>query len=260
MKSHIYPIFIPHAGCQFTCIYCDQHKITHSKDIDWDTTNYNINRFIKKYAGKDKEIAFFGGTFTCLSKDEMKAYFERILPLFDDQTYFRISTRPDAINPEILSFLQENKVRTIELGIQSFSDIELKACERGYSSETAISACQLVLESGFKLCVQLMIGLPEATGDTYNETLRILSEIRPDYVRLYPLVVLKGTQLENMYLWEEYKPLKLIVAVYVCKYFYERCVLEGIKVIKIGLHSDIDPDDVVAGPYHSRFGEMVRES
>jgi len=257
MKTHIYPIFIPHVGCPFTCIYCDQRKITHSNNLDWDSTLYNVERFIKKHSGIEKEIAFFGGTFTCLTNDEMMAYCDRLLPLFDSQTFFRISTRPDAINKDILLFLRECRARTIELGVQSFSDVELLACGRGYASETAIIACRLVKEYNFRLSIQLLIGLPSADMVTYNDTLRVLCDLHPDYVRLYPLLVLADTQLGSMFLNGEYQPLELDEAIRICQIFYDKCIENGIKVIKIGLHSDIDKSDVIAGPYHPRFGEFV---
>jgi len=244
-------------GCPFSCIYCNQFAITKADAIDWDDTLFNVARFIAKNAVNEKEVAFFGGSFTCLTKTEMTSYFAKILPLFDDKTYFRVSTRPDAINEEVLAFLKENRVRTIELGVQSFSDVELTACRRGYSADVAVNACQSVLQSGFSLCVQLLLGLPQADMVSYQHTLGQLLRVKPHFVRLYPLVVLKGTELEAMYARGEYKPLDMEGAVNVCKWFYDACVSAGIKVIKIGLHSDIAGGEVVAGPY-GNIGEIVR--
>jgi len=189
----------------------------------------------------------------------MTSYFAKILPLFDDKTYFRLSTRPDAINDEILTFLKENRVRTIELGVQSFSDVELVACKRGYSADVAVNACHSVVQYEFSLCVQLLLGLPQASTDTYQYTLQRLTEIKPHFVRLYPLVVLKGTELEAMYIRGEYQPLDIPSAVDICKLFYNACISAGIKVIKIGLHSDISIDEVIAGPYSENIGEIVRQ-
>jgi len=188
----------------------------------------------------------------------MTSYFAKILPLFDDHTYFRVSTRPDAINPDILTFLKEKRVKTIELGVQSFSDVELAACKRGYSADMAITACESVLQYGFSLGVQLLLGLPQADMVSYQHTLGKLLEVKPHFVRLYPLVVLKGTELESMYIRGEYQPLNMQSAVSVCRPFYNACVSAGIKVIKIGLHSDISADEVIAGPYGVNIGEMVR--
>jgi len=254
----IYPIFISHVGCPFQCIYCNQRHITNQKEIDWDTVLPQVKNFVQKHDDY-KEIAFFGGSFTCLSEDEMTGYFHKVKDIIDDKTYFRISTRPDAINGDILSFLKSQRVNTVELGIQSFSDVELEACKRGYSSTTAANACGYVKLYDMNLCVQLLMGLPKAETETYAQSAHMLKMINPDFIRLYPLLVLKDTPLEEMYKNGEYTPLSVDEAVDICAMFYMVCELRGIKVIKMGLHGDIDRDVVVAGPYHERFGELVKE-
>jgi histone acetyltransferase (RNA polymerase elongator complex component) len=257
-KKNIYPIFIPQVGCLHQCIYCDQFKITKATDIDWAITTESIQVFIKKHRDKQKEIAFFGGSFTCLSFEAMQFYFDKVSPLIDAHTHFRISTRADAITEDILIFLKTNNVKTIELGVQSFSDVELLHSQRGYNAKTAIFACNQIQKQGFNLCVQLLIGLPQANFDTYAETMQRLGKIRPDYVRLYPLIVLRDTELEKMFKNGEYNPLSTDVAIQICSIFLKFCKSHGIKVIKIGLHSDISKDDVVAGPYCMNIGELVK--
>ena len=284
----IYPIFISHLGCPFRCIFCNQYKITnteavakaefnrakHTADssleedghetnavqIDWDTTLSQIKGFIQKHTNKNKEIAFFGGSFTCLEREQMSELFQKLSPYLDDKTYFRISTRPDAISEEILGFLKVNRVNTIELGIQSFSDAELIASKRGYDGKTAIEACQLIKTYDFNLSVQLLIGLPKADMNTYTESMQRLIEIKPEYVRLYPLLVLKDTELATMYKQGDYTPLSVEEAVEICSYFLNECKKNNIKVIKIGLHADISKDSLVAGPYHANLGELVTKA
>ena len=254
----IYPIFISHIGCPFQCIYCNQHFISNQNEIDWDNTLFQVKKFIYK-SNAPKEIAFFGGSFTCLNQTEMSYYFDKFKDIIDDQTYFRISTRPDAINSDVLNFLKSKRVNTIELGIQSFSDIELAAIDRGYDSIVAINACGHVKIYDFNLCVQLLIGLPKANASTNAQTIHTLKIINPDFVRLYPLLVLKNTFLETMYNNGKYTPLSIEEAVNICALFYKACERQGTKVIKMGLHGDIDKDVVVAGPYHERFGELVKQ-
>ena len=264
----IFPIFISHVGCPFQCIYCNQYRITnlsptydirkHCCRLTRELLN-QASSFVHKHENKHKEIAFFGGSFTCLKKEEMDGYFRQFDDIIDDKTCFRISTRPDAISTDILDFLKSNKVNTIELGVQSFSDTELKASKRGYDSETAVKSCELIKSHGFNLSVQLLIGLPKAENETYSDTLSKLKEIKPDFVRLYPLIVLKDTELEGLYRNGEYKPLTVEDAVNICHTFLEECEANDIKVIKVGLHSDITDESFVAGPYHKNFGEIIRK-
>ena len=255
----IYPIFIPHKGCPFRCVYCNQFKRKsginpeNQESIPLDV----VSAFIKKHTSKPKEIAFYGGSFTCMTQEQINKYFKEITPIIDDDTYFRLSTRPEAINDEILNHLKQNRVNTIELGIQSFDDKVLLASKRGYTSQTAINACKLVLQHGFNLCIQFLVGLPEEDRNSINENIRLLLSIKPDYVRLYPLIVIKDTELENIYQNGGYQPLSVEEAVEICRLYLSACNSNNIKVIKIGLHSDISKDDIVAGPYHDRFRELV---
>ena len=246
-------------GCPYRCIYCDQYKITKKTTVDWKKTFIEVQNFLNKHKNKPKEVAFFGGTFTCLSVPVMQSYFDNFLPLFDANTYFRISTRPDAINEQILKFLKKNRVNTIELGVQSFCDSELATSNRGYTAQTAVQSCKKIIESDFSISVQLIIGLPGANYTTYNQTIEVLKQIKPHYVRLYPLLVLKDTVLAEMYKNGDYLPLTLDEAIKICRLFFKNCEENGIKVIKIGLHSDINSEDILAGPFDERLGEKVRE-
>ena len=263
----IFPIFIPHRGCPFRCIFCDQYRIANvppqlippRKGISHPLENEQVAaaKFIAKHDGLDKEIAFYGGSFTFLSEVEMQSYFNDIKGCFDKKTFFRISTRPDGISEKILLFLKENRVNTIELGIQSFSDNELETCQRGYDAITAITACHLVKSMGFNLSVQLLIGLPGANQDSYAVSMQQLREIKPDFVRLYPLLVLKGTQLEVMYKAGLFQPLSVEEAAIICAKFLKVCKENNIDIAKIGLHGDLKRDTIVAGPFNENFGEMV---
>ena len=284
MKTNIYPIFIPQIGCNYPCVYCHQGKITQKTSppnllLPQDELS-KVKNFIQKHRFQEKEIAFFGGSFTCLSRKEMLFLINQILPFFDDLTFLRISTRPDAINEAQLQFLKTFKVKTIELGVQSFSEQELLACKRGYTVETALDACLLVKKLGFQLVVQLLIGMPNSLHlystqqKSQNEiesndlrqclphsfffSLPYIGTVKPHFVRLYPLVVIKDTELETMYRENKYHPLTIEEAVHICLSYLNECRKHAIPVIKIGLHSDIAQEDIIAGPFHKNFGEIVR--
>ena len=262
----IYPIFLKQIGCPNRCIYCNQFlsDTIYNEIGEWEKDGLVFDRdalinFINKNQNKDKEIAFYGGSFTCLPKAEILAIFNQFKPVVDIKTFFRLSTRPDAINPEILAILKENKVSTIELGIQSFSDKALFESKRGYDRITAIEACKSIVDYGFNLTIQFLIGLPGDDMNSHEENIKTFINLKPDYIRLYPLLVLKDTELEILYNHGDYVPLTVDEAVEICKKYYNASIENNIKVIKIGLHTDISDGYIIAGPYHKNIGELVRK-
>ncbi len=254
----IFPVFIPHQGCAYQCIYCNQHSITRSKLPDIEKLEPEIAAFCRKNQSEEKEIAFFGGTFTSMTKPFQQKYLDIANKFRKHISGIRISTRPDSIDPNVLTFCKENNIRTIELGIQSFDDEVLKKTLRGYNSETAINACKLVKEYKFQLGIQLMPGLPGFCRCSLENSIHLTKKISPHFVRIYPTIILKRTKLEKWFLSGKYTPLKLNNAVEMVSGMLSEFEQNEIRVIKIGLHSDIKEEDIVAGPYHRSFGELVR--
>ncbi len=256
--SLIYPLFIPEEGCPSQCIYCDQHKISGAGDFDLDHARLAVADFVRRNPGKEKQVAFYGGSFTALSQSRIRDIFARIVPLLDPDTSLRISTHPLAIDSEIVRYCAQNRVRVIELGIQSFSDIPLAKSGRGYTGLQAETACRTVLDAGLELGVQLMPGLPGCSALSQEHDLQRLLTLKPQYLRLYPLVIIRGTPLEELYHRGDYLPLSLDEAVSTCADITASVEKSGIKVIKIGLPSGIDEAEIVSGPWHPAFGEFVK--
>jgi len=127
---------------------------------------------------------FFVTSFTALSNKEQQKYFNLVSPYLTKLSGIRISTRPDFISKKKLQFCREHGVTTIELGIQSFSDLVLNASNRGYSSKQAIESCQLIKSRSFQLGIQLMPGLPDFSRDTLKSSIDKTIEMKPDYVRI----------------------------------------------------------------------------
>ncbi len=264
----IFPIFIPFAGCQHRCIYCQQNLITRTIEPDFNKIREQLSHFCFKYKDSPKEIAFYGGSFTLLPFQKQKAYLQEIASFIPHLEGIRVSTRPDGITDQILDFASQNHIVTIELGIQSFNDHVLKETERPYSSRTAYEAALAIKKAGFKLSLQLMPGLPGDTTDTINQTVEKTISISPEFVRIYPTLVLRDTVLADRYRAGLYSPLSLEEAVIISADMTIKFRNAGIKVIKTGLHSDLSSNptedlvkdyqaSVMAGPYHPSFGELV---
>jgi histone acetyltransferase (RNA polymerase elongator complex component) len=267
MKHYNIPIFIPHLGCPYNCIFCNQEKITSQSQP---TSNLEIQEILVSHlhtipaSSAIVEAAFFGGNFTALPREEQKKYLQAVSSFIREGRIdsIRVSTRPDYIDPEGLDFLKDWGVGTIELGVQSFANSVLRASRRGYQSEEAEKACLLIRQTGFKLGIQLMIGLP---GDSYELDIystRKAIEVKPDLVRIYPAVIISGTALEEMYIKGDYIPLSLEDAIKISADMLLQFQKQGIKVIRIGLQpSDelLKPGGIIAGPFHPSFGELVEQ-
>jgi histone acetyltransferase (RNA polymerase elongator complex component) len=116
----------------------------------------------------------------------------------------------------------------------------------------------LIKKNNIILGVQLMLGLPGFNTTTLDETIETTIKLKPDFVRIYPTIVLKNTMLEDWYKDGEYSPLTLEESIEITSRLVEKFKKEDISVIKVGLHSDIEKDSIIAGPYHQSFGELVR--
>lgn len=258
------PVFVPHVGCPHDCVFCNQKHITGA---DSNITADDVSKIIEEhlqYIDKDNaivEVAFFGGSFTGidikLQTELMSAAYEYIrLGKVDS---LRCSTRPDCITPDILENCKKYGMKTIELGVQSLDGEVLLKSGRGHGRDEVFESSALIKEYGFSLGLQMMLGLP---GDTYDKSIatgRDIISIHPDFVRIYPTLVVEDTALCRMYNSGEYTPLTIDEAVVLGAELTEMFEENGIEVIRIGLQTtDNINDATVKGPYHSAMGELVR--
>ena len=261
MKHANISLFVPHQGCPHQCSFCNQKTISGSvKELTPKEVKYTLEKAIcDGVSPQNTEIAFFGGSFTALKREYMLSLLETARPFVDNGNFcgIRVSTRPDAIDEEVLEILQEYKVTSIELGAQSTDSQVLLLNHRGHTRDDIIKASELIKEKGFSLGLQMMTGL---LGDTPEKSLKTAEDIislRPDTVRIYPTIVLEGTYLGELYKKSEYKPQTIEEAVDICGKLLQRFHEENITVIRLGLHSGGNVEEgYLAGPYHPAFGEL----
>ncbi|WP_143314877.1 radical SAM protein [Clostridium sp. HBUAS56017] len=265
---YIIPIFVPHEGCPHDCVFCNQDRITGVKDKVTADTVYNIvNEYLKTINRENStvEISFFGGTFTGI-KEEKQRELLKVAKEYKDKGLIdkiRMSTRPDYIDDYILSYLKEYDVDIIELGVQSLDDSVLIAAGRGHTAAEVEKASKLIKKYGIVLGHQIMPGLPNDSFEKDIISVKKSIEMKPDICRIYPSLVIKDTPMEIMYNRGEYIPYSLEEAVEICKVLYKLYNDSHINVIRIGLQPTDDISegkDVVAGPFHPAFRELVEGS
>ena len=271
-KEYIIPIFVPHLGCPHKCTFCDQKKISGvqkqvtAKDVE-ETIEYYLKNF--KDNSKYVEVAFFGGSFTAIDEKIQNALLEAANRYIDQGKVnsIRISTRPDYIDKNILKRLKKYNVKTIELGVQSTNDYILSRCQRGHTFADVKKASKLIRWHGFTLGHQMMVGLPESTELDEINTAKDLIKLKPKIVRIYPVLVIKDTELEEEYNNGEYMALTVEQAVERSKEAMKLFNKANVEVIRLGLQNTeeisdptTDKSQVVAGPYHPAFRQLVEGS
>lgn len=266
-KMKIIPIFVPHVGCPNDCVFCNQKKITGKGTVVANSKYVTeIVEECRKTIDEDTytELAFFGGSFTAIDlrlQEELLSVgkYYKDMGVVDR---IRCSTRPDAINKEILELQKKYGMDIIELGIQSLDDVVLKLSNRGHTKSDSINASKLIKEHNFVLGHQIMPGLPGSTREKDIKTCLESISMKPDIVRIYPTLTIKDTELVNMYNKGSYKPLSLEEAIDISALIYSQYAVNKINVIRIGLQnteSINEEEDVVAGPFHPAFRQLVEE-
>lgn len=265
MPPLIIPFFIPHAGCPHHCLFCNQQTISGAWQQLPDTAQIReqVIDWLKRSPDRPTEVAFFGGSFTLLPRQTQEVLLDAVQPFIRQGQVqgIRISTRPDGLEAEALSFLQGCQVTTIEIGVQSLDDTVLQLAGRGHTAEQSLQAIRRVWSAGFNTGAQLLPGLPGDTPDKALQTLRGVMTAGVQFVRIYPAVVLQGTGLADLYLSGRYQPPDLVQGVATAARLLDAANKAGVPVIRIGLQADDGltvPGALLAGCWHPALGQLVR--
>ena len=255
---------MPHFGCENTCVFCDQRQVT-GKQVP--ATKEDVEKAILRALSvtdnnKPAEIAFFGGSFTAIPIARQQELLEAALPFLELNTEnsVRVSTRPDCVSDSVAMFLKQYGVKTVELGAQSMCDDVLIAAKRGHSSKDVENAARTVQNAGMELVLQMMTGLPCDSLEKSLETAKKIIALKPNAVRIYPTVIVRGTKLHEMWEKGEYKEHGLEDAIKLCSEIVPLFWEAKIPIIRLGLNPTKEFSEnfaAAAGAYHPAFGELV---
>ncbi len=248
-------------GCPNCCSFCNQRTISSTVKAPTaeEVTEILDNACRKLHDPHNTEIAFFGGSFTAVERSYMVSLLKAAQPFIEKYGLIgiRISTRPDCINDEILSLLKQYGITSIELGAQSMCDDVLAANDRGHTADDVKKASALIKSYGFELGLQMMTGLYMSSPEDEFYTAEQIIAIKPKTVRIYPVVILGGTKLADLYQSGVFKTYVFDEMAEICAELLEMFEAAGIKVIKLGLHSsDEVQGEAVGGYYHPAFREI----
>ena len=267
MPPLIIPVFITHHGCPHRCIFCDQHAIAGRPRSRGDVTGAEVVSIIEQWLARPRkrpaasvQVAFYGGSFTGLPDQRQLELLGAVAPYRQSGRVdsIRLSTRPDYISPGSIAVLKEHGVGCVELGVQSLAPEVLATSARGYTVACVEKAVDLLKSAGFMVGLQLMVGLPGETTVEMIASARRTVALQPDFVRIYPALVLRNTGLHRLYTAGKYRPLSIHEAV--ARTGRVKSIFEQaeIKVVRVGLQPSAELEEkVAAGPYHPAFGELV---
>ena len=271
-KQYIIPIIAPNLGCLNECIFCNQ-KIMPKRQTQ--VTKEDVERTVEEYLANfddenaQIEIAFFGGSFTALDVAKQEELLSAAYQFVKQKKVdgIRISTKPNCIDRKILKRLKKYKVKTIELTAQSSNDYLLKRSGRGYTFQDIKKASRLIRWYGFTLGHQIMCGLPDSTRVDEMKTAEDFAKLKPKFVRIHLLFVLKDTKLEEEYKKGIYEPLTCRQAVEVCKELYYFFDFKKIPIAQMGMptiaticNPEEEGSQLVAGPYDEALEQRVEDA
>jgi hypothetical protein len=251
----VIPIFLPHLGCGSRCIYCNQSDITGERERD---LAGRVERALHGKAGP-YEIGLFGGSIFGIDPATLRGLLASFDGYRDRLAGFRLSTKPVPLNEDTIKILKSAGVTVIELGIPCFSDERLSFLNRGHSVEDLIAAFRHLRLEGFDVALQVMVGLPGETIAHIRETVKNLLSLRPDYVRIYPLAILKDTPLAG-FVASGAVALPVFNEVLVrATHIYLKLEKERLRVATMGLtDGELLRENVLGGAYHPAFGSLVK--
>jgi histone acetyltransferase (RNA polymerase elongator complex component) len=262
----IIPIFLPHAGCPHQCVFCNQTSIigVGPNTVSPEKVEQQILEFLE-YKGNDRrpvQVAFYGGNFLGLEKDDIERLLNVSTKFVKDKEIdaIRFSTRPDTIDHDRIDIIKDYPVSTIEIGAQSMDDHVLATVKRGHSASDTQQAVTLLKDRHYQIGLQMMVGLPEEDEAGSLSTAHRIGELEPDFVRIYPTIVLKNSLLARWYENGTYRPWSLERSIAHVKTLFLFFKKKNIPVIRMGLQAAEDLDSgaaVLAGPYHPAFGHLV---
>ena len=193
------------------CIYCSKSGSgEYAGDVKKDlvTQFKEVKEMMLKKWPKAKYIGYFqANTNTYAAVNKLKEKYEIILNL-DNVVGLNIATRPDSISEECLDYLEglaKKTYLTIELGLQTIHDKTSKFINRCHSLECFENMVKKLRKKNINVVVHIINGLPYETKEMMIETVKYLSNLDIQGIKIHMLSILKNTKLAEIYNKEKFK-------------------------------------------------------
>lgn len=179
-------------GCPYNCNFCNSFLMKRYKSVRFRTAEDVAKEIIflsKKYNVFDFRIQ---DDIFSINKKRL----EKLASILEPYSFtFRCFARIDNMDDETLKYFKKMGVFHLSFGVESGSNKMLKLMNKGISSEQIVNSIALAKKYGMKCRVYLIAGYPGETEETIDETIKIIREVKPDDVSVYPLIPYPGTLL-----------------------------------------------------------------
>ncbi len=204
----------------------------------------------------------FVGSLTGKTEKEQKKLLDKFVEE-NKKAKLKAAVSPNLVNKDFIKMVKKYNVDEIELEVQSTNSYILKRCGYTYNLEDIKRVTKLLKWNRLKVSFQVGIGLPDSTRIDELNTAKALSKLRPNLVRIYPMVVLSKTNLEKDYKAKKFEPLTLNQAIERCKeavYAFNKHKVKNINIVKENELNKSEETEIIAGPYHDEFAWLVTDS
>ncbi|MGM0439035.1 MAG: elongator complex protein 3 [Patescibacteria group bacterium] len=169
-----------------------------------------------------------------------------------------IETRPDYIDKEEIKHLRKLGITMVEIGVQSVYEDVLKKNKRGHGVKETVEATKKLKDAGFKVCYQVMPDLPGSTFERDLEMFKILFQdqrFKPDFLKVYPCMVLKEAPLYDLYKSGDYAPYNEEELIKLLSKIKKEIIPYWVRIQRV--IRDIPAQSVVAGGGSSNLREKL---
>jgi radical SAM protein (TIGR01212 family) len=198
------------------CIYCDNRAFSFQARQDkplglQKQIRDGIEAAKKKFKAEKFIVYFQAYTNTYAPINVLKQNYD-VIKEFKDIVGISIATRPDCVDEDILKLIDSyaDKYEVwIEYGLQSIHNKTLQLINRGHSYEDFLKTFEMTKKYRIKICVHVILGLPDETEEMMMQTAKEMARIKIDAIKIHPLHIIKDTKLNDMFKKGEYRPLEL---------------------------------------------------
>lgn len=260
-KQYMIPILLSNTKEKSDSIFSSE--VEEKKNTTEKNVVSTIEKYVKNLKGKEveKQLYFLGGCFSDLPKQKMQELLNAAYEEMEKGTIdsIAITTKANNLDKETLKMLKKYRVKTIELVVLSSNDYVLAKAGMDYTFEEVKQAAKKIRWYGFELGCQIMVGLPESTKIDELNTAKECIKLKPQIVRIAPVIVEKGTKLEKDFEQEIFEPISLVQAVERSKeliYLFSRKRIHNIH-LEMQPGKNLKQEDIIAGPFHTEFALLV---